>query len=57
MISHCGAGILLECLRSKNGTTNVATVNPNLMNNHQIELGEKLSKEGYNMLSSPESVL
>ena len=49
MISHCGAGILLECLKSKKnkekgknnsiGTTNIGVINESLMNNHQTELG------------------
>ena len=38
VISHCGAGVLLECLRSKNlgkvRTTNIAVVNETLMGNH-----------------------
>lgn len=33
VISHCGAGILLECLRSPR-TTCIAVVNETLMNNH-----------------------
>ena len=38
VISHCGAGVLLECLRSTNPsdlrTTNIAVVNTSLMDNH-----------------------
>ena len=38
VISHCGAGILLECLRSTNlgnlPTTNISVVNTSLMDNH-----------------------
>ncbi len=44
VISHCGAGILLECLKSKKnkekgknnsiGTTNIGVINDSLMNNH-----------------------
>ena len=33
VISHCGAGILLESLRSKRATC-IAVVNDTLMNNH-----------------------
>mgnify|MGYP000601245103 CR=1 FL=1 len=40
VISHCGAGVLLECLRSKknekgaSGLANIAVINSALMNNH-----------------------
>merc|ERR1712046_546497 len=40
VISHCGAGVLLECLRSKkneqggSGTANIAVINSALTNNH-----------------------
>ena len=57
VISHCGAGVLLECLRSTHkgpfGTRNIAVVNSSLMDNHQSELGDKLHGEGYNMSSTP----
>ena len=33
VISHCGAGILLECLRSPTATC-IAVVNDTLMHNH-----------------------
>jgi beta-1,4-N-acetylglucosaminyltransferase len=56
VISHCGAGILLECLRSP-GTTNLAVVNDTLMHNHQTELADKLSSEGYIYQSVPSKVL
>ena len=65
VISHCGAGVLLECLRSKKnekssstiGTMNIAVVNSSLMNNHQMELGDKLHKDGYNLCTDPEHLL
>ena len=35
VISHCGAGVLLECLRAdKKTVTNIAVVNETLMDNH-----------------------
>ena len=59
VISHCGAGVLLECLRSTNpnGTKNIAVVNTTLMGNHQSELGDKLHEEGWNLSSTPDKVL
>ena len=60
VISHCGAGVLLECLRSTNqglGTTNVAVVNESLMDNHQSELGDRLHAEGYILRSSTKKVM
>ena len=49
MISHCGAGILLECLRSPE-TTNLAVVNDTLMNklNYMIHLLEEKHDERTN---------
>ena len=55
VISHCGAGVLLECLRSN--TTNIAVVNTSLMDNHQTELGDKLHSSGYNLSSTPSKIL
>lgn len=56
VISHCGAGILLECLRSDHATC-IAVVNDTLMGNHQSELADKLSDEGYIYQSTPSKVL
>ena len=68
MISHCGAGIILECLRSKrnegltelsldSGTVNIAVVNDTLMNNHQTEIGDALHKDGYNICTTTSKIL
>ena len=66
VISHCGAGVLLECLRSKknetldengNGTMNIAVINSSLMNNHQTELGDKLHNESYNLCTNVDNLL
>lgn len=56
VISHCGAGILLECLRSDHATC-IAVVNDSLMGNHQSELADKLSDEGYICASTPKKVM
>ena len=42
VISHCGAGILLESLRADD-TVAIAVVNDSLMGNHQSELADRLS--------------
>ena len=63
VISHCGAVVLLECLRSKkneagaSGLSNIAVINSALMNNHQSELGDKLHGEGYNVCTDTAHVL
>jgi beta-1,4-N-acetylglucosaminyltransferase len=44
VISHCGAGTILEVLES--GAELVVAVNVSLMGNHQMELADALSKEG-----------
>lgn len=41
IISHCGAGTVLELLRLRKRV--VCVVNPNLLDNHQVELAEALS--------------
>ncbi len=43
IISHCGAGSMLEILRL--GKPAVAVVNNALLDNHQVELAEELAKE------------
>ena len=45
IISHGGAGIILECLKNKRKV--IVCVNDTLMDNHQIELASSLDKEGY----------
>ena len=46
VISHCGAGILLEALRANKTdqmkTVCIAVVNETLMNNHQSEIADGL---------------
>eukprot|EP00825_Cyclidium_porcatum_P042382 TRINITY_DN5788_c0_g1_i4.p2 TRINITY_DN5788_c0_g1~~TRINITY_DN5788_c0_g1_i4.p2 ORF type:complete len:219 (+),score=62.88 TRINITY_DN5788_c0_g1_i4:120-776(+) len=45
ILSHCGAGTLLEILRQ--GKKVLAIVNEELMDNHQIELENFLKKQNY----------
>lgn len=45
IISHCGAGSLLEILRARIRV--VACVNPTLLNNHQAELATQLDADGH----------
>ena len=53
MISHCGAGILLESLRANKSTNKevttkcIAVVNETLMHNHQSEIADALSADNY----------
>ena len=56
VVSHCGAGTLLEALRA-NATTCVAVVNDSLMGNHQVELADQLDSDGYIVKATPETVL
>ena len=56
VISHCGAGILLESLRARN-TTAIAVVNDSLMGNHQMELADKLNELNYTYKATPGTVL
>ncbi|KAI0979648.1 hypothetical protein GJ496_001293 [Pomphorhynchus laevis] len=46
VISHAGSGTLLETLRSRKPTKLVAVCNNDLMDNHQIELANKLASIG-----------
>ena len=59
VISHCGAGILLESLRanktSELKTTCIAVVNESLMNNHQAEIADGL--QGYILKANVVNVL
>ena len=56
VISHCGAGILLESLRAEH-TQCIAVVNDSLMNNHQMELADRLEQDNYIRKATPQNVL
>jgi beta-1,4-N-acetylglucosaminyltransferase len=45
LISHAGAGTILEGLRSR--AEMFVIVNQKLMDNHQLEIAEKMAKDGY----------
>ena len=46
VVSHCGAGILLESLRALGKPQIFAVVNTSLMDNHQAELADGLVAQG-----------
>ena len=56
VISHCGAGILLESLRADN-TICCAVVNDSLMGNHQSEIADALHKDKYIAQATPKTVI
>ncbi|CAF0739781.1 unnamed protein product [Didymodactylos carnosus] len=45
IVSHAGAGSILQCLEAKKRL--LVVVNETLMNNHQLEIAEEMEKQGY----------
>lgn len=55
VISHCGAGSVLEILRCKKKA--VGVVNPALLDNHQVELADAMERGKYMVISQSPSTL
>ena len=54
IISHAGAGTILEVLELKKSL--ITVINQDLMDNHQLELAEKMKSEGYCEMSFVEGL-
>ena len=57
VISHCGAGILLESLRAETHPIIIAVVNVTLMSNNQAELADQLQSERHVHKAEPATVI
>lgn len=55
IISHCGAGSILEAVKYKKEL--LVVVNESLQDNHQTELADAMSEMGYCMSTTPGSLL
>lgn len=55
IISHCGAGSILEAVKYKKSL--IVVVNESLQDNHQTELADAMSEMGYCMSTTPVSLL
>jgi beta-1,4-N-acetylglucosaminyltransferase len=56
VISHCGAGTVLDCLRLPSRPPLIVVANETLMDNHQIELRDALVKQNYCMAATPSTL-
>ena len=56
VISHAGAGSIIETLRTSNAHL-LVVINEELMDNHQAELAEELEKQQYIYSSTPSNVI
>lgn len=54
IISHCGAGSIIEAMNMKKPL--IVVVNSTLQGNHQTELSDALATGGYCMSTTPESL-
>lgn len=55
VISHCGAGTILEILHARK--TAIGVINQDLLDNHQVELADKMEQEHYMAIArSPENL-
>ncbi|KAL0483729.1 beta-1,4-N-acetylglucosaminyltransferase ALG13 [Acrasis kona] len=54
IVSHCGAGCLMEALALKKRV--IAVVNKSLWDNHQLELAQELSSSNHLIYTTPESL-
>uniref|UniRef100_T1J3R8 UDP-N-acetylglucosamine transferase subunit ALG13 n=1 Tax=Strigamia maritima TaxID=126957 RepID=T1J3R8_STRMM len=54
IISHAGAGTILECLEASKPL--IVVVNEQLMNNHQTELARQFHVDGYLVYCNPETL-
>lgn len=55
IISHAGAGTIMECLEMKKIL--VVCVNTTLMDNHQTELADEMARQNYCIATFPETLL
>jgi beta-1,4-N-acetylglucosaminyltransferase len=55
VISHCGAGSIIECITLAKPF--IVVVNPTLQGNHQTELADELANESYCFATTPEKLV
>jgi len=58
IISHAGAGTVMECLRMRNGKRLAVVINSSLMDNHQTELADALGRRRHlYVVRSPDDLM